>query len=567
MRCPAARALAMGVAALVLSSSSAQTVWAQSETPPAPESSEPTPENEPPAEDTPTPEEAQPVDEEAPPAAEPSSPPTAVGANSKAKDAALPSASGTPEEIAAGQAQAGRAFYRAGNYVQALGAFRAAFEITPTAALSYNVARCHERLSQWREAIEWYEKYSELESDPRERADALDKIALLKTRIGGDEGADQYEARMVSGRRAYARGDFEGAIEDFTAAFDVRPEPGALYNIAKSYEKMARYEDALDYYQQYLDIDPNASDRADVEAIMVRLRRDLKARFQELSISSNPLGADVYLDDRNEGIIGQTNLRTKLKPGPHTVYIDLNGYEPVRRDFVMPDDKPLALEFSLEQLENVGYVSIDVKQPGARIFIDGAIVGLSPFTQKKALEAGDHQIQVELVGYDRYVEPFTVSRDADTQLDIDLKKYSPPISDGTLSDWGRNLLLFGLIGGGLGFGGPIVYQELILGRPYFSSLGPEDGTGRPFYDGTSNSTRDNSELDTLETVQLVSLIAGGTLVVAGLSFYMYKWFRSTPPPPVTTGQFSQPSSPFEITGIGVAPSIDGGGTIGLTGRF
>ncbi len=467
------------------------------------------------------------------------------------------------EDVAKQQASAGRAFYQAGNYVSALSAFRTAYDLQPTAALIYNIARCHERLSQWAEAVDAYKRYVELESDPRERSDALDKISVLEQRAGGAGGDDQYEARMMSGRRAYQKGDFEAAIEDFQAAFAEKPEPAPLYNIAKSFEKMARYEDALDYYRQYLEADPNAPDKADVESIMKRLASDIRSRFQELSISSDPPGADVYLDDRNEGIIGQTNLRTKLRPGPHTLYIDLNGYDPVRRDFVMSEDKPLALEFDLKKLENVGYVTIAVDQPGARIFVDGAIVGLSPYTQTKALPAGDHQIQVELVGFDRYSEPFVVEREATTAVDVRLNKYSPPVSDGTLSDWGRNLVLFGLIGGGLGFGGPILYQEFILDRPYFTDLGPSDASGRPFYDGSEASRRPNDDLDTLETVQMVSLIAGGTLVVSGLVVYMYKWLRTTPPPPVAA---SLGPPPLEITGFGLTPTAGGAG-VGLTGRF
>ena len=504
--------------------------------------------------------------ESAPDPAGAEDPPDPAGA----EDPPDPAGAEDPEDLARQQAEAGRAFYQAGNYVQAIGAFEAAFEITQSAALAYNIARCHERLSQWSDSVEWYERYVELETDPRERADALDKLALLRERAGsaGPEGVDQYEARMISGRRAYGRGDFEGAIEDFRAAFDVRAEADPIYNIAKSYEKMGRYDDALDNYGRYLELAPNAPDKADVEAIMERLRRDRKAQFQELAIASNPPGADVYLNDRNEGIIGQTNLRTKLRPGPHTLYIDLNGYEPVRRDIVMPDDKPLALEFDLTELENVGYVTFDVDQPGARIFIDGAIVGLSPFTQKKALEAGEHQIQVELVGFDRYARSFTVSRDAEIELDVDLDKYDPPVSDGTLSDWGRNLIVFGLIGGGLGFGGPIVYQEVVLDKPYFEQLGPESRTGQPsYYDGTAGTLRPNQELDDFETVQLVSLIAGGTLVVSGFVVYMYKWFRDTPPPPVTASTPPPLRRGLEITGFGVAPAQGGGGTVGITGRF
>ncbi len=468
-------------------------------------------------------------------------------------------------ELSAEQlAQVGRTHYQNGDYVAALEAFRRAFEHNPTPALAYNIARSHERLSQISEAIDWYTKYSQLETNRRDRADALGKIELLRRQIGTSSDTSPYEARMMSGRRAYTRGDFEGAITNFKAAFDEAPQAAPLYNIAKSFEKMARYEDAIDYYQQYLELAPNAPDRSDVQSIIERLRRDLKARFQELSVASNPPGADVYLDDRNEGIIGQTNLRAKIKPGPHTLFIDLNGYEPVRREFSMPDDSPLRLEFDLVELENVGYVTIGVEQSGARIFIDGAIVGLSPFTQRKALPAGEHQIQVERVGFERLTKSFAVTRDQTTPIRVDLKKYKAPISDGTLSDWGRNLLIFGVVGGGLGFAGPKLYQEFVHNRPYYSDLGPESRSG-PYYDGSS-SLRSNDELNTLETIQTISIVTGSTLIAGGLGFYMFKWFRKKPPPPVTASRIL--SKPLvEITGFGINPLTKGGSTVGITGRF
>lgn len=479
------------------------------------------------------------------------------------EDAHEPGVEVSAEELSAEEyAQSGRVFYGKGDYVSALEAFRTAFQTTPTSALAYNIARCHERLSQWSQSIEWYEKYAELESNPRDRADALNKADLLRAKIG-EGGADPYEMHMVSGRTSYSRGDFEGAIEDFRAAFDIRPDADPLYNIAKSYEKMARYDDALDFYQQYLELAPNAADRSDVEAIMARLRRDLKSRFQELSISSNPPGADVYLDDRNEGIIGQTNLRAKIKPGPHTIYIDLNGYEPIKREFIMPDDSQLNLDFNLVALTNVGYVTFNIDQPGARIFVDGAIIGLSPFTQKKAISAGKHQVQVELVGFNRATQTFEVKRNAESTLNIYLEKYNPPISDGTLADWGRNLIIFGLASGALGVGGPIIYQELEGGR-YFDELGPRDRSG-PIYSG--NNLRTNNELQTLQTIQLASGIASGVMVASGLTFYLYKWFRKTPPPPVTAYQYSPLVPTVKLTGVGMAPLPSGGGTFGLQGRF
>jgi hypothetical protein len=46
----------------------------------------------------------------------------------------------------------------------------------------------------------------------------------------------------------------------------------------------------------------------------LRLKKSIRERFQELSVSSEPPGADIYLDDRNTGLQGQTNFRFKVVP-------------------------------------------------------------------------------------------------------------------------------------------------------------------------------------------------------------------------------------------------------------
>lgn len=470
-------------------------------------------------------------------------------------------------------ADAARTFYREGKYLEALEEFRKAYAISPTPALTYNIARSHERLSQWQEAMQMYERYAKEAPDARDRAEALEKVELLKKKLGGDAGTPEgnYQARIDAGRKAYSRGDYEGAIVEFKAAFDIKPSGGALYNIAKSYEKMARYEEAIDYFTQYLDLDPNVSDRGDVEETIKRLKKTLKEKFQELAVSSDPPGADIYLDDRNTGLQGQTNFRFKVTPGPHVIYLDLNGYEPVKRDFIMPDDKPLALDFKMKKLENVGFLEITVNQDGARIFVDGAIVGLSPYKEKKALTAGPHQIQVELPPlFERHTQQVTIQRDQTLPVKVDLQKYDAPISDETLSKWGRNLLLIGLIGGGLGIAGPFTYQKLILRRSPYEQLGPAELSGEQFYrgpldEGDANFRRDPTDR-TLKDIQFWSVIGGSAFVAGGLTFYIYKWVRDTPPPaPMVTADLD--ASDISITGFGLAPTADGGSMFGLSGSF
>lgn len=467
------------------------------------------------------------------------------------------------------KADEGRALFQQGQYLEALEAFKAAHDEDPSAAMKYNIARCYEQLSQWSDAISWYEQYLEVETNPRDRSQVLDKIELLKKRVGDDTPEGQYEARMAAGRTAYSRGDYEAAVSEFQAAFEAKADAAALYNIAKSYERLARYEEAIDYFEQYLELEPNAPDRVDVEETIRRLRKAIRERFQDLTISSDPAGADIYLDDRNGEIIGQTNFTVKVTPGPHTLYLELNGYESVERQFVMPDDKPLALDFKLTPLSDVGELVINVEQEGARIFVDGAIVGLSPYRQKKKLEKGPHQVQVELPGFNRYSQEVIITKDETTVLDVELEKYKPGIADGTLSDWGNTLMILGIVGGTIGFLTPFIYQEFVLERDYFDPLGPDDIAGNQFYrgDDTTLGGRDNSEFQTLETIQTASIIAGSSLAAIGLGLHIWKWVRKKPPPPVTASREDErPGSFFSLDAIGVQPTADGA-AFGISGRF
>lgn len=492
---------------------------------------------------------------------------------------------------AIGHFRAAKKFYQEGKFIEALIEFKKAYELQPTAAISYNIARCYEQLSQWPEAIATYEQFVKETDDARDKADALDKIEFLRSKLAPDASSPEvrYRARIDTGKKAYTRGEYERAIEEFKAAFDIKPNAGVLFNIAKAYERMARYEEAIDFYTQYLDLDPNAPDRADVEETIRAHNKKIRERFQELSVSSNPPGADIYLDDRNAGLQGQTNFRFKVKPGPHTIFLDLNGYKAVKRDFVMPDNAPLALEFALEKLKNVGYATINVNVDGARIFVDGAIIGLSPYKQKKALAAGEHQITVEARGFPRYSSTFNLVRDESKAVEVILQAYEAPVADDTLSKWGRNLLLIGVIGGGLGFVGPIAYQELFLRRDVYEALGPQrvvfgDGVdaddasywrgakgrdGMPLADGVfTEDYKENGQANTLKWVQYGALIGGGVFVAAGLTFYIYMWARPETNVDVVTSSLDEAErAPIQITSWGVAPNPDGGASFGLTGSF
>ena len=83
------------------------------------------------------------------------------------------------------------------------------------------------------------------------------------------------DPREVEGRAAFARGDYDKALEVFSRLFAEHGDPLYLRNIGRCYQKLRKPERAVDAFQEYLrrgrDIGP--AERAEVEGFI----RDLEA--------------------------------------------------------------------------------------------------------------------------------------------------------------------------------------------------------------------------------------------------------------------------------------------------
>ena len=93
-------------------------------------------------------------------------------------------------------------------------------------------------------------------SDPRERA-----LELFR------ESAEHYRA-----------GRFEEAAALLTEAYELRPEPVLLYNLARALEGAGELEGAADAYRRYLAADPDTTDREAVARRLETLDRLLAER-------------------------------------------------------------------------------------------------------------------------------------------------------------------------------------------------------------------------------------------------------------------------------------------------
>ncbi|HEV3031547.1 MAG TPA: tetratricopeptide repeat protein, partial [Polyangia bacterium] len=65
---------------------------------------------------------------------------------------------------------------------------------------------------------------------------------------------------------AFVREEYEEAADKFLNAFEHKPFPAFLFNAAVAFEKAKRLDQAKEYFERYLAIDPGANDAAQVKA-------------------------------------------------------------------------------------------------------------------------------------------------------------------------------------------------------------------------------------------------------------------------------------------------------------
>lgn len=75
------------------------------------------------------------------------------------------------------------------------------------------------------------------------------------------------------GSKLYEMSNYGEALVEFEKAYKLEPKPELVYNIARCYEVMAKLDKAIEHYELYLQKNPEAPNRAVVEARLVNLRR------------------------------------------------------------------------------------------------------------------------------------------------------------------------------------------------------------------------------------------------------------------------------------------------------
>ena len=123
---------------------------------------------------------------------------------------------------------------------------------------------------------------------------------------------EQARTHFQSGRLYFDRAQYDDALREFEAAYELSHRAGLLYNIYLTYERLGRYGEAADRLEQFLRDDPTIEDeqRATYEARIANLRERVATDAPPDPIQTTPTAPVQPADDGGLTALGIAGVVT-----------------------------------------------------------------------------------------------------------------------------------------------------------------------------------------------------------------------------------------------------------------
>lgn len=157
---------------------------------------------------------------------------------------------------------------------------------------------------------------------------------------------------------------------------------------------------------------------------VLRISADLKPQEEQgsISINSDPQGADIYLDDKYEGLT-PLNLQN-IAAGEYEVKISLPGYEEWVEEVTVSSSRTARVYAELKSRPDYGSVAIYCEQKDAKVFLNGTYqktITETP-TVLEEIKSGNYEIVIIKDGFRAWVQDIEVFTDETTSVDITMSE-------------------------------------------------------------------------------------------------------------------------------------------------
>lgn len=373
-------------------------------------------------------------------------------------------------------------------------------------------------------------------------------LALPATGLAQDASDDaqvdpEYDAMRQRAIQAFQAGEFAKAADLFEQAFTLNPQGNLLYNIGMCHDKAGNTVDAVTWYQRFMDAVPDSPKRPEVARRVAELQENLKGKYENVTVNTDPGGALIFIDDKARGAMGESPLTFKLFPGSYTVIAEKEGFEPTKQRIEVVEGAPGMFDLTLLPKGAVATVNLRVPERDADILVGPRRVGKSPLEEPLRLPEGTHEIVVMKPGFATWKGSVTVRGGETKDVAVSL-----------IPEGGEELASGGGGGGGPGLW-PIITMgagAAALGGAVFTGLSAKnlhDQLDKKEKDGELIAKQDVDTGNSLVMTTNVLMGVGGAAVAGGLLWWLMGDSGGEP----------------AVTGA-LAPT-EGGSTVHLGGTF
>lgn len=243
---------------------------------------------------------------------------------------------------------------------------------------------------------------------------------------------DAEEARFHDelARQHYEAHRFEQALQEFFEVARLAPSPRTTFNIAVCFELLHRDDDAYLFFREYLESDDTDAERRSFATTSAGRLGETVAR---VSVTSEPEGALIYVDQRDHGSYGATPRVLALPPGAHTITIERDGYRAVTVSVTATVGTEVAATGTLAQI--VGTLHVDAGQGGTVVVREagGPALAEGAAPLDASLPPGVYQVEVAQEGFHTFTSVARVTAEARTDVQVALEVLPPPTGDLTIT--------------------------------------------------------------------------------------------------------------------------------------
>lgn len=222
-------------------------------------------------------------------------------------------------------------------------------------------------------------------------------FALVAALTLGAAADDKKEAGAHYQRAVgfYKEGDFQGALTEFRAAYEVIPSYEVLFNIALCERRLFHYARAMRTLDEYI-MEGGSRIALDRREAVAREVAAIKVLTAPVAVIVDGPPAAILVDGER---VGETPLQELLvlSVGQHTVRAEREGCSPDERRLGVRSGQAQSVQLSPASLTAPVEVALSCSPPTATVSVDGANPVACPATL--AVVPGNHELVGRAAGF------------------------------------------------------------------------------------------------------------------------------------------------------------------------